>query len=126
MAARTPSTAALLVLLSLTLVACEGPTGPEGPAGKSGPGTRMVFSGTLDTTTLPDSGAVILGLASLPPEAGIIDDPPAATCWISNDGGLWLEDACVFSESVDRMFLIVGLIVFKEEHGWQCRIVIVY
>ena len=73
------------------LAACEGPTGPEGPAGpqgESGPGIRTVFSGTLDTSTMPDSTAAIFVLVSLPPQAGTVSDPPSASCWISPDSDL--------------------------------------
>ena len=122
MAARTPSAAALLVLLSLTLVACEGPTGPEGPAGESGPGTRRVFSGTFNDPSVPDSLSVVVDHA-LPPEAGTVIDPPSATCWISPNGQSWLQNLCAFVESQNRTFLLV--LAFGP-NGWQYRIVVVY
>ena len=93
--------------------------GPEGPPGESGPGTRLVLSGVFGDD----------GVASqiLPPEAGTLADPPAATCWVSLDSQLWLSNPCVLAFDVSGS-LIVGtlLLGIEDPAGWMYRIVVVY
>ena len=89
---RTRANAWLVLVLpvAIALAACEGsegPMGPEGPPGESGPGTRLVLSGVFGDN----------GVASqiLPPEAGTLADPPAASCWISPDSQFWFTNGCL-------------------------------
>lgn len=80
-------------LLTLTLLACEGPagpagpagpqgapgangaTGPQGPAGQAGPGTRLWLQGRTSTFGIAD----IL----LPASAGTINNPPLIACYLA-------------------------------------------
>lgn len=72
-------------LLPLVLMtACEGPVGPMGPAGpkgeqgEPGPGTRLVFTATVNS-----NGEAF---AALPAAAGSLSDPPAVTCYVAQQG----------------------------------------
>ena len=125
---RLPTAPTLALLLSIALAACEGsegptgPTGPTGPAGEAGPGTRRVFSGTINDPSAPDTVAVVQQQA-LPPEAGTLTDPPTLTCWLSADGVFWFQDLCPFVASEDQTSLIVLLLGLN---GWLYSIVVVY
>ena len=69
-----------LLLTLMLFVACEGPVGPagpEGPEGPAGPGTRVTFSGQLDT-----NGEAWV---ELPMEAGDSEDLPLVDVYITND-----------------------------------------
>jgi hypothetical protein len=74
----------LVGLLTLGLVACEGPTGPAGspgatgPQGPPGPGTRVV----LNAVVASDGSAS----AALPAAAGSLADPPSLTCYLNQPG----------------------------------------
>jgi len=108
---------AFFALVFLALGACEGPAGPTGPEGPSGPGTRIVFLGTLD--------AVGIGAHTLPPEAGDADEPPGATCWVSDDGIVWFQISCVFGVEFDGS-LVIFAVGNAEDAGLRYRIVVVY
>ena len=120
-----------LVVLCALLSSCEGPLGPEGPQGASGPqgrtgdpgpGTRLVFSGTLNS-----SGAVVV---VLPAAAGTLNDPPVISCYISDSGSTWLiiatdvgaNIACGFSASGGA----ISVVIVGAPPLWLYRIVVVY
>ena len=93
--------------------------GPEGPPGESGPGTRLVLSGVFGDN----------GVASqiLPPEAGTLADPPAASCWISPDSQFWFTNGCLLVFDVSGS-LVIGTVLREgvDPAGWVYRIVVVY
>lgn len=120
------------LLSVLVLAACEGPMGPEGPPGPGGPGTRIVVDGVTD-----EFGE---GLLSLPSEAGTLNSPPAVTCYLSGDGGVWLIVAldttdgnpdgdeplftsCLLGEGLDGNLVVA---VFGAPADWLFRVVVVY
>jgi hypothetical protein len=82
------------ILLSLSLLACEGPAGPQGPMGPAGPAgpqgpqgpggvTRYSGSGQLDT-----QGSAT---RALPAGVGSATNLPAVSCYVSdNANGPWL------------------------------------
>lgn len=92
----------LLMAAVMVLLACEGPVGPEGPRGadgEPGPQGETGLQGPPgadgeDLTTIMRAGqlnAAGEGAASLPPEAGSIDDPPVVACYLSDSpNGPWL------------------------------------
>ncbi len=70
--------------LSMACKGPEGPMGPAGPQGDPGPGTRVTFSGQLDSR---GEAAV-----QLPAEAGSLSAPPAVSCFISSSAaGAFLQ-----------------------------------
>ena len=117
---RTKAYPWLMLSVAIALTACggsEGPVGPpgaEGPPGEAGPGTRIVFSGVFGVDAL----VVVL----LPPEAGTLAEPPAATCWVSLDSQLWASAGCLFVVDASGS---VGIGTFGDP-GWAYRIVVVY
>jgi|GEM_PF-5676486 len=85
---------AATLLLSLSLLACEGPAGPQGPMGPPGPAgpqgpqapggvTRYTGSGQLDV-----QGAAT---RALPSGVGSATNLPVVSCYVSdNPSGPWL------------------------------------
>lgn len=66
-------------LAAKELLARRLAAGPQRSPGEAGPGTRLVFSGSLDS-----QGTVVV---DLPAAAGTITDPPVIACYVSEDGG---------------------------------------
>jgi hypothetical protein len=95
---RTPiARLSAMLLLSLSLMACEGPAGPQGPVGPAGPAgpqgppgaggaTRYFGSGQLD-----GQGSAT---RALPSGVGSATNLPVVTCYVSdNVNGPWLAIA---------------------------------
>jgi hypothetical protein len=108
---------AFLAFAALTLAACEGSAGPTGPEGPAGPGTRIVFAGTLDAEGFAGH--------TLPAEAGDSNELPSATCWLSDDGIIWVQVGCFLGVEFDGS-LVVILAGAAEDAGLRYNIVVVY
>ena len=120
------------LLVPCVLAACEGPLGPEGPTGSTGaqgptgepgPGTRVVRTGSLDS-----SGA---GFVHLPDAAGTLSDPPAVACYVARSASdnVWVVVAS--SNATGACGLIghlshIDVGIVESSPGWAFRIVAVY
>lgn len=105
----------------------EGPAGQQGPPGiegPRGPGTRVTFSGVVDS----------LGAASavLPPEAGTAQNLPLVSCYESETGVAWFVVGDGYS--LDSTFCVVGgddqgplvVVMLQGIPGWRYFISVVY
>ena len=101
----------------------QGVQGLPGEDGQPGPGTRVVRSGTLDST---GSGGV-----HLPEGVGTISNPPSVSCYIADSASAntWLviatsnvAGACGLVGDGDH----VDVAIVNSEPFWAFRIVAVY
>ncbi|HEY6951505.1 MAG TPA: hypothetical protein VI758_03805 [Bacteroidota bacterium] len=129
---RTEPWTIILVMLSfLILDGCKGPEGPTGPAGAqglSGPGSRKVYSGTIDSTATFSPGQVVSV-----PELNLTDFPLVAV-YVSDNTATWIQlNLVVYSPSTQTFpisevaFLQNQKVtIFSEQVGNPYRIVVVY
>ena len=106
-----------------------------GPAGAPGPGTRLVLNGTTD-----DFGEAVV---DLPAEAGTLEEPPAVTCYLSEDGLGWFivtldSDSDTDVETATDFFAVSACLLEQGTAGnltvaivgvpptWLFRVVVIY
>lgn len=108
-----------LIVIALSLVACEGKQGPAGPAG---PGERIVYS---STTSIPTEDLYTVNVPEI-----TMDDMPLVSVYVSNarTGGLWMELPLYTEAGPDNgtvCYLDEGEVIFQECFGFYYKIVIV-
>lgn len=110
--------AVALIVIALSLVACEGKQGPAGPAG---PGTRIVYE---STTTIPTDDMYVVSIPEID-----LNDMPLVAVYLSLPGdGLWFEIPLYVQGAVDFgavCFYQQGSVSFLDCGGFKYKIVIV-
>ena len=93
-------------MIAVLLIGCEGEQGPMGPAGtqgQAGPGSRIVYTGTL-TSAAGGNGQVV-------PISGLnINDMPSITAYICDSEGACLEMNMIADDGTTFIFFEVALI----------------
>lgn len=99
-----------------------GSQGPQGPQGPAGPGTRVAYSGVIGST----GGASV----ALPAAAGTAGRLPALTCYMSENGTVWLLVSDSFSSTSTFCGIVVSDTLFaalaRGIPGWLYQFVVVY
>lgn len=104
-----------LLIISLLLIACEGPVGPQGLQGEPGPGTRTVISGPvafdemfITINDLSESDLPIIDVFICPPTFSCVPLPftvftndvaDFTTNFQPTNGGIWLQNAIALYEA---------------------------
>lgn len=127
-----PSRVRALAIALVVVTACkgadgavgpEGPQGPAGPPGAQGTGTRITFTGVVNTQGT--------ATALLPAAAGTVTNLPALACYISDVDQTWLvvaidtnvDIACGIGAATGGQ---LGVTLTGAPAGWRYAFVVVY